>query len=71
MRAMAPALPAIRQAFARLTRTRPAVKRQSPVMGPDDYPGPPECEGYVFPRPQAPHPFRSRTSHETPPRRTG
>ena len=48
--------PLIRQAFARLSRTRPADQRQSPVLGPDDYPRPPECAAQRLPHARRRHP---------------
>jgi hypothetical protein len=44
-------------------------KRQSPVVGPDDYPGPPECAGIRPPHARRRRiPPHSKTPHEAPPR---
>jgi len=43
--------------FAPFTNTASSQHEwQSPIVGPDGSPRPPECAGYVTPRPQAPHP---------------
>jgi hypothetical protein len=43
--------------FAPFTNTTSSQHEwQSPVVGPDGDPKPPECAGYVTPHPQAPHP---------------
>jgi hypothetical protein len=48
--------PTIRPAFAAFTRTRPAHEGQTPVMGSDDDPEPPECAGQRLPRARRRHP---------------
>ena len=48
--------------------TSSQLEWQTPVVGPDGDPGPPECAGYVTPRPQAPHPVPLQDASRSAPR---
>jgi hypothetical protein len=58
--------------FAPFTNTASSQHEwQSPIVGPDGSPRPPECAGYVTPRPQAPHPGSAARRLMKRPSRTG